>query len=184
MLLTCFSRHRKLAPLCPRGLRCFKAQPGMAPTSAYLAPGDVSPDTMSPQASPCPLELHSSWEALRADAWVVSTMTQGYQWKFVSVPPVTRLAALSITADNQHREVLRSEISTLLAKTTIKEVGQENYLSGFYTIYFLVPKVGRHSQANCGPQGTKQVPQASKVQNVNYTHSEASYPCRRLVCNS
>lgn len=48
--------------------------------------------------------------------------------------------AFSIVADHQHREVLRSEVSTLLTKRAIREVGQEDRQAGFYSHYFLIPK--------------------------------------------
>ena len=48
--------------------------------------------------------------------------------------------AFSIVEDHQHREVLRSEVCTLLAKEAIREVGQEDRQAGFYSHYFLAPK--------------------------------------------
>uniref|UniRef100_UPI003AADF6AF uncharacterized protein n=1 Tax=Centroberyx gerrardi TaxID=166262 RepID=UPI003AADF6AF len=43
-------------------------------------------------------------------------------------------------SDLQHREALRLEISTLLTKKAIREVGQENQQAGFYSRYFLILK--------------------------------------------
>ena len=91
--------------------------------------------------------------------------------------------AFSIVADQQHREVLRSEVSTLLAKEAIREVEQEDRQAGFYSHYFLVQKCDG-TLANSRPQGPEQVSPAPKVQNVDCAKSETGCPCRQLVCNS
>ncbi|XP_030008050.1 uncharacterized protein LOC115431636 [Sphaeramia orbicularis] len=67
-------------------------------------------------------------------------MTRGYRLQFLSAPPVTSVPAFTIVADHQYREILRSEVSSLLAKRAIREVGHEDRRMGFYSRYFLTPK--------------------------------------------
>ena len=98
------------------------------------------PDATSLPACLHPQGSQALWEAMGADLWVVSTIIEGYGLQFLSTTPVTMVPAFSIVADHQHREVLHSEVSTLLAKEAIREVGQEDRQAGFYSHYFLVPK--------------------------------------------
>ncbi len=80
------------------------------------------------------------WETLGVDPWVVSTMTQGYRLQFLHRPPLTKSTTFTLVADPQHREVLVTEVNTLLAKRAIREVMQDNHQAGFYSRYFLIPK--------------------------------------------
>ena len=115
-----------------RGTRAVVVKHPRAPNPN---PGATSlPACLHPQGS------QASWDALGADPWVAWTMIEGYRLQFLSTPPVTAVLAFSIVADHQHREVLRSKVSTLLAKEAIREVGQEDRQAGFYSHYFPVPK--------------------------------------------
>ena len=98
------------------------------------------PDATSPLPCLHPQGSQASWVALLAHHWVVSTVIEGYRLQFLSTPPVTTVPASSTVGDHQHREVLHSEVSTLLAKNAIREVGQEDREAGFYSHYFLIPK--------------------------------------------
>ena len=106
----------------------------------HLRAQNPDPDATSLPACLRPQGSQASWEALGADPCIVSTLIEGYHLQFLSTPPVTTVPAFSIVADHQHREVLCSEVSTLLAKEAIREVWQEDRQAGFYSPYFLVPK--------------------------------------------
>ncbi len=67
-------------------------------------------------------------------------MTQGYRLQFLHPPPLTKSTTFTLVADPQHREVLATEVDTLLAKRAIREVMQDNHQAGFYSRYFLIPK--------------------------------------------
>ena len=82
----------------------------------------------------------TTWLALGADPWVVSTMTHGYRIQFLRPPPVTGTPTFTTVDNPQQRAALQAELSALLEKGAIREVAPGDHRAGFFSRYFLTPK--------------------------------------------
>ena len=78
----------------------------------------------------------TTWLALGADPWVVSTMTHGYRIQFLRRPPVTGTPTFTTVDNPQQRAALQVELSALLEKGAIREVAPGDHRAGFFSRYF------------------------------------------------
>ncbi|XP_037627453.1 uncharacterized protein LOC119489291 [Sebastes umbrosus] len=130
----------------PRRLRhgrCLKREgvggQGIAPPGTQRARGE-DPDAPGPAVGRFSQQQLSCWESSTSDPWVVATLSQGYNLQFRRRPPVFSGIRLTTVRDPTKSQALRQEISTLLGKGAIEELGQETQQGGFYSVYFLIPK--------------------------------------------
>ncbi len=83
-----------------------------------------------------------AWLALpRPSRWVLRTIRLGYAIQFARRPPKFRGVRFTSVL-NKDAPVLRAEIAVLLAKDAIEPVPPAEMKSGFYSLYFIVPKKG------------------------------------------
>ncbi|XP_074481579.1 uncharacterized protein LOC141761839 [Sebastes fasciatus] len=130
----------------PRRLRhgrCLKREgvggQGIAPPGTQRARGE-DPDAPGRAVGRFSQQQLSCWESSTSDPWVVATLSQGYNLQFRRRPPVFSGIRLTTVRDPTKSQALRQEISTLLGKGAIEELGLETQQGGFYSVYFLIPK--------------------------------------------
>ena len=81
-----------------------------------------------------------SWEQKVSDRWVLATVARGYRLQFQRRPPPFSRVRITSMKDPVQADVLAEEIATLLQKDTIVKVSSSEQHTGFYSIFFLVPK--------------------------------------------
>ncbi|XP_067267072.1 RT1 class I histocompatibility antigen, AA alpha chain-like [Chanodichthys erythropterus] len=70
--------------------------------------------------------------------WLIRTVGLGYAIQFARRPP--RFRGIHATMVGKDAPVMHSKIATLLAKGAIESVSPAEMKSGFYSLYFIVPK--------------------------------------------
>ncbi len=85
--------------------------------------------------------LHE-WERLPGvSLWVLRTIRTGYTLQFGKNPPRFDGVHLTVVNSAAKASVLQQELSSLLQKGAIEEVPQSEVEQGFFSRYFLVPKM-------------------------------------------
>ncbi len=69
----------------------------------------------------------------------MTTVRRGYTFKFSRRPPHLR-GVLAFTVRSEYVQVLRAEVMNLLEKGAIEIIPPAQSESGFYSLYFLIPK--------------------------------------------
>ena len=82
----------------------------------------------------------ANWERLVESPWVLDTVLKGYRLQFRRRPPLFRGVRVTALPGGERGEVLRLEISSLLAKAAVRRLEPTERLDGFYSTYFVVPK--------------------------------------------
>lgn len=80
------------------------------------------------------------WARGTRDAWVLSTLSQGYRLQFHRRPPIPGRVKWTVIHDPVKARALESELATLLDKGAIVPIDPLREPGGFYSRYFLVPK--------------------------------------------
>ena len=81
------------------------------------------------------------WASLTAPTWVLRTISRGYRLQFAAVPQ-RFTGIIHSQAQGESNHVLQEEILSLLNKGAICVIPPAQRQSGFYSRYFLVPKLG------------------------------------------
>ncbi len=126
--------------------------------------------------------LHE-WERLPGvSLWVLRTIRTGYTLQFGKNPPRFDGVHLTVVNSAAKASVLQQELSSLLQKGAIEEVPQSEVERGFFSRYFLVPKIDgglrpildlRHLNLSL----------YREVQNADDENHHVSGPGGRLVCH-
>jgi hypothetical protein len=101
---------------------------------------DVGPEGPRPAVGQFSYQQLSYWEATTPDPWVIATLTQGYKLQFRRRPPAFKGVRMTVVSDPNSSLALRQEVAQLLEKGAIEPVDWSERLSGFFSIYFIIPK--------------------------------------------
>ncbi len=81
------------------------------------------------------------WEKIAPGQWVLDTIREGYQIEFTSAPPISsRWKETPTPTDPEQRQILESEIDTLLMKGAITRIPRSDDHHLVYSSFFLAPK--------------------------------------------
>ena len=78
------------------------------------------------------------WELIRADAWVLETVANGYSLEVISPPAFQGVR--KTTAGKKSGRVLSGEVEDLVTKGAVVPIPLDQEEMGYYSTYFLVPK--------------------------------------------
>ncbi len=96
--------------------------------------------------------------------WVLLTIEKGYQIQFGSRPP-RFMGALSTEVAPQQVLVMEQEVKALLEEGAIEYVSHSNRETGFYSLYFIVPKKDRGVASHFRFSSSERLRHAAQVQN-------------------
>ncbi|XP_074506781.1 uncharacterized protein LOC141776850 [Sebastes fasciatus] len=102
--------------------------------------GEVGPEARGAGVGHFSQQHLSYWERETTDPWVVSTLSKGYTLQFRCRPPTFCGFRMSVVTDPAKSLALSQELVTLIEKDAIEPVEWHTRLSGFYSVYFLIPK--------------------------------------------
>lgn len=87
------------------------------------------------------LRYAMEWQTIGADDWVLKTIAEGYRLEFTDTPESSvQIRATPLPASGEKREVLLSEVASLLRKRAVYRLEEEVHQPGFSAIFFLAPK--------------------------------------------
>ena len=105
----------------------------------------VGPDYPVPSIGSFSPQHLSRWEALTSDAWVVLTLSKGYRIEFRRRPPQVQQGQNDCCQGPPKVSASKARDFTLLEKGAIEFVNILDWMRGFYSNYFPVPKDGGFS---------------------------------------
>lgn len=137
--------------LIPRGLTAHRTELPLGTAAGNLPQPSIPFEERGPIPSgeandspPLPsggrlLHFHQQWEESTLDTWVLQTVRLGLTLEFRSRPP-TRFIQCPLSANPSKRHLMEEEIHHLLEMKAIEPVPAQHWGTGFYSIFFLVPK--------------------------------------------